>query len=138
MDQPKTMQASGTIVRARFVRIDPSDNNSVIAAGANTKVFGISQLASRVAPIPEVTTDPPQAAIAGESLQVFGLGQTCLLEASGAWTAGDWLKSGAAGVGVAIADTDSARVGAIALHATASGELGNVQVIIFTHLKNAS
>ena len=139
MDQAKNMMAGGTIIRSRFVRMDSSDNNVVIASGANTKVVGISQESSRVAPIPEVTTDPPNAAIVGEVVKVYGLGQTCLLEiGSGGCLAGDWLKSGSGGVGIALTDDDNGRVGALALSAANSGELATVQVVLFTHLKNAS
>lgn len=134
--QPKTMRANGTIVRARFSKIDPADNNSVLQCGTNEKAFGVSQIGGRTSPIPDVTTDPPQAAQAGENVQIFTAGQECLLQAgSGGWTAGDYLKSDTDGKGVN-APTDGSvstqqRIGAIALETVSEDELGLVQSHVF-------
>ena len=125
--------AAGTIRRARFVKLNPSANNQVLEADANEIVFGISQVGGRDAPIPENTTDPPNAAVIGDHLNVHQLGVECLLEAgSGGWAADARLKSDADGKGVAIATTGTTiqHVGARALEAASAGELGRVVVMI--------
>lgn len=134
--QPLMMRANGTIRVSRFVKIDTADNNSVLECGTNGKAFGISQHGGRTAPIPEVTTDPVQAAIAGENLQVFTAGQCCLLFlGTGGCVAGDYLKSDSTGGGVKSAVGGfgvNQRVGAIALETASAGELAMVQVHVFT------
>lgn len=133
MSQPRTMRANGTINVSRFVIIDTGDNNSVTEAGANGKCFGISQPGGHAAPIPSVTDDPVIAAIATENIQIFTATAECLLVSGGNWTAGDYLKSDANGAGVTLAGTQGLleNVGAIALEAVTSGELGLVQVHVF-------
>lgn len=134
----KYFSANGTIRIARFVKLDTSKNNNVIEGTANAEVIGISKEAGNRAPIPENTTDPPNAAIAGESVEVYQVGEECLLFAgSGGWTAGDRLKSGSAGEGLSLAGT-SGRVGAIALETVSANEYGLVQVFIYDKLKTAS
>lgn len=131
---PLAARANGTIRVSRFVKIDPADNNSIKEADANERIFGISHEGARVAPIPEVTTDPGEAAQAGESCRVYypgdGVdGRTCLLLiGSGGCTAGDYLKSDADGKGVALAETAGSKeeVGAIALETCAEGEYAKV------------
>jgi hypothetical protein len=130
---PKAFRANGTIRVGRFVKIDTSDNNSVLEADANERVLGISQMGSRVAPIPEVTTDPPNAAIAGESVMVAYPGDPntsdcLLLIGTGDCTAGDYLKSDADGKGVVIDETatNKEEVGALALESATAGEYARV------------
>lgn len=125
----KAMRANGTIRVGRFVKIDVADNNSVKECDANERVFGISGMGSRVAPIPEVTTDPPEAAQSGESVEVHlpgdGQSQDVLLYlGTGGCTAGDYLKADADGAGVTIDETATHKeeVGAIALESGSAGE----------------
>lgn len=133
---PKAYVANGTIRRARFVKVDPSDNNSVLEADANERVIGISQLAGRTAPIPSVTADPPEAAQSGEFLTVHNQGESgVLLElGTGGATAGGLLKSDADGKGVAIATTGTTiqQIGARALETASAGELCKVEIVIFS------
>ena len=136
MSQPRTMRANGTINVSRFVKIDTTDNNSVLECGANEKAFGIAQAGGREAPIPSVTADPVEAANDGDNVQVHTLGAECLLViGAGGCTAGDYLKSDASGGGVAIASTQGLleNVGAIALETASAAELALVQVHIFTN-----
>lgn len=131
-NQPKAMNAAGTILVARFVKI--SGNNSVAQVAATTdKIFGISQQGARTAPVPAYTTDPPEAAVVGDQLQVFTHGMTCKLRAgTNGFTAGDELTSDTSGNGVTNPRTGHPpRIGAIALETTAAGELGDVQVCIY-------
>jgi len=132
-NQPKAMNAAGTILVARFVKIQ--GNNSVAqVAGPGDKIFGISQQGARVAPLPTYTVDPPEAAILGDQLQVFTATMTCKLRAGvGGWIAGDELTSDATGQGVKNPRTGHPpRVGAVALEDCAAGELGDVQVLIYS------
>lgn len=130
----KIMQANGTIRRARFVKIDTSDNNSVLEADANERTIGISQIGGREAPLPSVSADPPQAAQAADTVLVHtdnSKREDVVLEAgSGGWTAGDELISDADGKGVSAATTGTTiqNVGAIALETVSEGELGKVQL----------
>lgn len=131
MADAKAYRANGTIRVARFVKIDSSDNNSVLEADANERVLGISQIGGRTAPIPTVTTDPPEAAQSGEDVNVHLEGEICLLYAgTGGWTAGGLLKSDADGAGVAIDETagNKEEAGARALATVSAGEYGLVQV----------
>lgn len=128
----KAYRANGTIRVARFVKIDTSDNDSVLEADANEKVLGITDIGGREPPIPSATTTPPEAAQATEDVNVHGVGSLCLLYAgTGGWTAGDYLKSDADGAGVSIATTGTTlqRYGAVALETVSAGEYGKVQVL---------
>lgn len=127
--------AGGTIVRARFVKVSTAANNKVLQAGANESVYGISQVGGRTAPTPDVTTDPAQAAIADEHLNVHEDGEECLLEiGTGGVTAGDLIEADANGKGVTAATTAATvrNVGAKALETAAAGTLSRVKIQILT------
>lgn len=127
----KAYRANGTIRVARFVKIDSSDNNSVLEADAGERVIGISQIGGREAPIPAVTADPPEAAQATDSVLVHPDGDLCLLYlGTGGCTAGDLLKSDADGAGVALAEGagTAEEVGAVALETASAGEYAKVRV----------
>lgn len=131
-NQPKAMNAGGTILVGRFVAI--SGNNTVIQVSATSqKIFGISQQGARTVPVPSYTTDPPEAAVSGDEVQVFTHGMTCKLRAgTGGWTAGDHLTSDTSGQGITNPKTGHPpRIGAIGLETTAAGEYGDVQVCIY-------
>lgn len=136
----KTMRANGTIVTSTFVIMDSSDNNSVKApTAANQRVIGVAQEAGRTPPIPSETTDPPQAAQAGENVRVHCLGEEALLRiGSGGCTSGRTLKSDSSGYGVLVASTSNGRIGAIALETASQNELAKVQVVIYDQVANAS
>lgn len=130
MDQPQIMMANGTIPVSSIVKLDTSDNNSVLVCGANGRAIGVSQHGSRTAPIPDVTASPAEAAQVGESLQVYTVGMTCLLRAGGTITPGAYIKSDSSGDGVVCAETAGLKenyVG-ISLEAAADGELFKVIV----------
>ena len=119
--------AGGTIAPSRFVTHSQANDFEVTQAAANDKIAGISQEGTRTAPIPDVSTN--EAAQSGETLQVYGDGEDCLLELGGAVNPGDELKSDADGKGVQIAAGATVQqIGAIALEGGASGELIRVQV----------
>lgn len=148
MSQVFNMRASGTIVRSRFVSMDPtapstgsgsSLGNNVVAAVANGKTIGISDVAGRTPPIPDVAIDPPQAAQAGENVRVHCLGSRCLLEiGTGGCAPGDQLKAASGGTGVVCATGTVGRIGAVAITGAVVGELAEVQVVRFDQVATAS
>lgn len=127
--------AGGTIRRARFVKLSTTANNTVLESDANELLYGIAQVGGRTAPIPDVTDDPPNAAISGDRLNVHEDGEECLLEiGTGGVTAGDLIESDADGKGVTAATTAASvrYVGAQALETAAAGTLSRVKVRIET------
>lgn len=128
MDQAPVMQANATILVASIVMIDSSRNNAVIPCTANAKAFGVSQLGSRDASIPLITTNPPEAAETGENITVYTAGHIAVLRAgTGGVTAGNDIKSGdSTGVGVPCTDTTGSTkeysVG-VAMESAAAGEI---------------
>lgn len=127
----KSLRANGTIRVARFVKQDTGDNNSVLEADANEQVIGVSQMGGRDAPIPTLTTDPVEAAQAGDDLKFHSIGDNCLIEAGGTITAGAFLKSDADGKAVVIATTGTTlqRYGGYSEEAAADGELFKMVVL---------
>ncbi len=124
--------ASGTIQPSTFVTIDPNNDLSVLQCGANGQVIGIAQVGDNFPP--GVGTGNQQAAVAGEQIQIFSVGDVCLLQtgtASGL-TRGAFVKSDFLGNGVA-GTADGSQVGAVALESCNAGEQCLVQVVIFVH-----
>lgn len=126
--QPRVMYAGGNINPARFVKLDPSNNNTVLEADAGEVIIGISQEGTRVAPTPDASQ---YAAIAGENLQVFTPMQTCKLLLGAAVTTERRLKADADGKGTpVVGGPDSMENwGAIALETGANGEKVEVLVV---------
>lgn len=123
-------RCNGTVVTSTFVKQDTSDNNSILAAGSGGIIFGVAQEGSRTAPIPDVTADPPQAGIAGESINVYQDGEFCLVRAGASITAGDKLKSDSNSYATPCTLSAGTReyYGAIALESASSGSLVRVRV----------
>lgn len=118
------MTATGNIYPCRFVKI--SGDFSVAQAGANERVFGISQMGTNKPPIPDVTSQ--YAAVSGETLRVFQDDEECLLELAATLSAGALLKSDADGKGVAVGTGSVQEAGATLLDGGVSGELRKVRV----------
>jgi hypothetical protein len=137
--QPKSMMANGTIIRCRFVKLDPTANHKVIQiAVTNDTPFGIAGDEARTAPTPDVGIDPYQVAQAGEMVDVHPNTCECLLQCASGWSAGDRLTSTNNGSGVKNPKTGHPpHIGAIALTAANDGELGLVQVCIFDSVATA-
>lgn len=127
--------AGGTIQPSVFVKVSTSADNTVLQATAGSsshgdQVIGISQAGSY---------DPPgfigsatDAARAGLPIEVFALGDVCLLLSSAGWTAGDYLKSDANGNGITSSTTGD-NIGAQALSTVLTGAYGRVQILISAH-----
>jgi hypothetical protein len=118
---PKVYRASGTILVNRFVEM--SGNSTVQQIGSAGQLpIGVSQHGGRTPPIPDVTTDPVEAAQSGENVQVFTVGEECLVLASATIAAGDKIRGDVDGKG-APSTTSGHSIGGIALEAAANGEL---------------
>lgn len=130
-NQVPPLEAGGDIGVSVFVKLSTSAGHTCLAAGANEQIIGISQVGPKEPPGLEGAT--ALAAEAGDNIQIFGLGDVCLLKAgSGGWTAGDNLKASTAGVGVPAATTGTTvqNIGAVALTDAAENEVGLVQIQI--------
>jgi hypothetical protein len=120
--------ANGTIGCSTLVVIDTTTGNAFDQATGNAAfLIGVSQEYADTAPIPGVTTT--NAAVQGEVLAVYSVGEICLLNASTAgWTAGDRLTANASGQGVTASGTQY--YGAIARTTLSGAGLGWVEVIL--------
>lgn len=117
-----SFRASGNISPSRFVTL--SGNKTVAQAGDNQEIIGVAQEGSNRAPLQDYVSTV-YAAQAGEQLEVYSVGELCLVEAGGAITAGQLLKSDSQGRAVPVATTGTViqNYGAVALEsATAAGE----------------
>lgn len=132
----KAYVADGTIRVCRFVKPSSSTDFRCVEADANELTIGISSEASRIAPLPTVTTDPPEAAQVNEQLQVFtDPEQVVMLRiGSGGITRGVEIISDADGNGVAVGSTAETvyQVGAIAEESAVEGELCRVVIRRYT------
>ncbi|VTS00597.1 hypothetical protein [Tuwongella immobilis] len=124
-----TRVAGGDIYPARFVRLDPSADGKVLAAGAGGLVWGISQPGTRMPPFDGL--DDGKAAIAGENVRVFGPGedQRCMLEIGADVTRGQLLKSDTNSKGVPVSANNDV-YGAVALASGKAGDLIEVEIRI--------
>lgn len=113
--------AGGNIAPSRFCTPSTAADNTALQSSVNTqKIMGVSQRGTRNTPYS--TLDDGFCAIAGESFQLYGEGETCMIEAGAAVTAGDRLMSDGSGKGITA--TSGKEFGAIATQAaTASGKL---------------
>lgn len=122
--------AKGNIPVSAFVKLSTATDNGCLAAGANEQVIGISQEGTHDAP--GLTGSSAYAAVAGQNILVFQLGDVCPLTAgSGGWTRGDSLKSDSTGKGV-VASSVGDKVGAIALESALEGEVSRVLIVLTT------
>ncbi len=132
MGSATAFRCSGTVVTSTFVKLDGTNNHGIAAAGSGGVIFGISQEGSRTAQTPDVTDDPPQAGIAGQSIHVYQDGDYCQVRAGASITVGDKLKSDSNSYATPCTLTAGTReyYGAIALESAASGSLVKVKVAI--------
>lgn len=98
------MVANGNIAPSRFAKQDTTADNKCLQADAGAKIIAVTQRGTRNPPYSSL--DDGFAAIAGESLQLYGPGETCVLELGGTVAAGDRLKADANGKGVTAGSGD--------------------------------
>jgi hypothetical protein len=143
MSSPKIMYANGTILVSRFVEMDPAVNNAVIQATLGSRTIGISGIQADIPSLSISTTvtqtDPPNAAVQGESVDVYTLGMECLLRAgTGGWSCQARLRSDANGCGIPAGNNTVAHIGALALESANVNEYGLVQVVVYDQVVDAS
>lgn len=119
------MVAGGNIAPMRFVKPSTLADNKCLQCGAGEMPIGISQRGTRNTPYSSL--DDGYAAIAGESLQIYGPTELAMLELGGTVAAGDLLKSDADGKGVTAGA--GTMYGARASQAGTSGKLIEVYVM---------
>lgn len=118
--------AGGTIVQSRFCKVN-SVNKQVVQAGAGDMALFISMEGSQDAPVGAGGAD---AAVAGELVKLYGIGDVCLLKIGvGGVTAGGFLKSDASGQGVASSLVLLENTCAVALETAVAGDLALVQIV---------
>lgn len=132
-------RAGGTINTSRFVKIDTTagkDFQAVQASAASDGLIGVSQDGSKRVPgVNSLTAgDVEIAAEAGDAIQIYGLGDVCLLDVGTAANISAGAELTADSDGKAVAATAGQYVGAIALEnaskSTSSvGNLVRVQVV---------
>lgn len=93
--------ANGNVTVSAIVKFDSTAPFRVIlAAAATDAMFGVSSESVDKAPIPQ-DTSTQYAAIAGEDLKVYELGDRCsLTTGTGGFTAGDAITSDGSGNGI--------------------------------------
>lgn len=119
-------KAGGNINPARFVKLSTTADNVALIAGAGEVIFGVSQPSTRRTPYSSL--DDGYAAIDGEDLDVYGVGERPMLELGATVTAGARLKSDASGKGTPVTSNND-EYGAVAQVAGVSGELIEVLVV---------
>lgn len=131
-NQSPNLIAGGTIQPSRFVSVSTTHDNTALQTSITQQpIIGISQVGPRDAP--GLSGSGTQAADAGNPIEIFGVGDICLLQAagSGGFTCGSWLTNDAVGQGRAATIGGTQYVGAMALETTTAGLFGRVQVVCF-------
>lgn len=123
----KTFVASGNVPPMRFVKQDTSADGKALVCGAGDRITGVSQKGVRRLDLQGTTLNDGYCAIAGSQFEVAMQDERVPLELGGTVSAGDRLKSGALGVGVATT-TNLDEWGAIADQAGVSGDI--IEVIV--------
>src|SRR5271170_7710992 len=119
-------QSNGLISPSVFVQIDPTSNERIIQAANGSFPIGISSEGAQYAPIPGASS--LAATSGGQSLNVYGIGDVTLLNATASgWTAGALLMPAYDGSGFGLTATGGANYGAIALESITTTGLGRVQ-----------
>ena len=129
-NQSPPLLAGGDITTSSFVKLSTAADFTALQAGANEQTIGISQVGPKDPP--GVSGSSALAASDGLHVQIFGLGDICLLRAgTGGWTRAQNLKADSSGDGVPVATTGTTiqYAGAVALESAAAGEYGLVQVV---------
>jgi len=121
------MKSGGNIAPSRFVKLSTAADNTALQCGAGEMPVGVSQRGTRNAPYSSL--DDGYAAIAGENLQVHGLGDLAVVECGGTVTAGTSVKADTDGKAVNASAGD--KCGGFAHQSGSSGLL--VLVLIHPH-----
>lgn len=138
-------RAGGTINTSRFVTIDTTagkDFQAVQSNGATSLPIGISQDGSKRVPgVNSLTAaDTEIAAEAGDAIQIYGLGDVCLLDVGTAANISAGAELTADSDGKAVAATAGQYVGAIALEnaSKSTSTIGNLVRVQVVHYQKAN
>jgi hypothetical protein len=132
-NQGPKFRAGGTISPAVFVKMSTTADNTVLEGTANARTIGVSQEGMKRAPgLPG--SDDTIAAESGDEIDVFGLGDVCLIEAGAAVVRGDECESNAAGQAIAAAGVGQHLIGGIALE-SASGINVKFHILVLHYQK---
>lgn len=126
--------AGGNISPSTFVKVSTAANKTCLAAGANERVVGVSQVGAKDPG--GLTGASAYAAVAGDTVQLFGKGDVCLvLVGSGGVTRGALVKSGASGEAILAATTGTTMqwVAGEALETASEGEYALIQIDVFSY-----
>lgn len=129
-NQVPQLIAGGNIYPSRFIKVSTAADNTALQAGANEAVCGISQSGSKypsTEPSGLLGTDQI-AAVSGDNIGNFGLGDVCPVVCGGTVTAGDLLESDSNGK--AVTSGPGRNFGARALESGTPGQLIRCQIII--------
>jgi hypothetical protein len=99
--------AGGDISASHLVVIGAADHTVIQATGVAAEFVGVAQEGSRRGPRSDDSADDRLAAKSGESLQVFGDGEECLLVMDTTCSAGDYLTSSGDGQGTPVLFTET-------------------------------
>lgn len=136
---PPNLIAGEDLYAHRFVQLDTSEDFQGLLATTNAKLFGITGPPTKKPPLSDLVTDV-LAAEDGDSFQMKGEGDVCLLELGDTAGRGTQLKSDSTGRGVLAATTGTTiqETGARLLQSGIVGDLVMVQVELRTILPAAS
>lgn len=126
MTQSPSYVASADILPAKFVKIVSGTDHQIVICSADEVAVGVTHESTMDAALPGVAAASLPAAKAGTACRIYGLGESCEIEAGGTITAGAYLKPDADGNAVACSSTDD--YSAVARAGAADGE--KVQVFI--------
>lgn len=112
------MIAGGNINTSVFCTISAAADNTVLQGAVGNACQFISQVGTELAPIPNAAN--AFAAVAGDTIELFGFGDYCLLTVGAAVTAGDPLKSNSTGQGITATSVGTDVVCAYALQSAAA------------------
>jgi hypothetical protein len=124
--------AGGSIVPSRIVCSSTTADNTFLQSALSTSPnFGVAQQGTRRAP--GTGDDDGNAAIAGETIQIYGPGCVAPVEASGAITQGDFVTADINGRAITTTSAGDTVVGMALQAATALGDIIAILVMVFRY-----
>lgn len=106
---------------SRFVKLDGSNNQTLLESNANERVLGISQPGFRDPP--NILGGSTNAGEAGDQMEYFPAGRVTRIEIAGTIAANDEIESDADGKGVKVTGAGDHEVAAVALEAGVANDL---------------
>lgn len=138
-NQAPQLIAGGDIYPSRFVMVSTAADNTALGCTAGSAPIGISQVGTKTPitnPLGQLggssSVFPDKAAESGDTINIFGLGDICLLECGGTVTRGDLLEASGTttNVGQGVTSGPGRPFGAVALESGTLGQLIRVQIVL--------